>query len=165
MADFPLNPELDLLLEREVDAPAHLLWRALTTPDLLMQWFCPRPWKTVECDIDLRPGGVFRTVMESPEGVRMGEGKGCYLEVVENQRLVWTSALGPGYRPNMLEPGQPGFLFTAVITLEAMGEGAKYSALVIHADPEAKTSHEEMGFHGGWGAALTQLVEVAQSLR
>lgn len=165
MAETPLNPELDLLLEREVDAPAHLIWRAWTTPALLMQWFCPRPWKTVECDIDLRPGGVFRTVMESPEGVRMDEGQGCFLEIVENQRLVWTSALGPGWRPNVLAPDQPGFLFTAVITMKELGERTKYSARVIHGDPEAKSTHEAMGFHDGWGAALGQLVEVAQSLR
>ncbi len=164
MTPFTPDPNLDLLLEREVDAPAHLLWRALTTPELLMQWFCPRPWKTVECDIDLRPGGVFRTVMESPEGVRMDEGVGCYLEVVENQRLVWTSALGPGYRPNVMEPDQPGFLFTAVITLESMGDRTKYSALAIHSDPESKSSHEVMGFHDGWGTALDQLVELAQGL-
>ena len=42
------------------DLPPDAIWRAWTTPALLMQWFCPRPWSVVECDIDLRPGGVFR---------------------------------------------------------------------------------------------------------
>jgi uncharacterized protein YndB with AHSA1/START domain len=163
-APFAPDPALDLLLVREVDVPAHLLWRALTTPELLMQWFCPRPWKTVECGIDLRPGGIFRTVMESPEGVRMDEGAGCYLEVVQNERLVWTTALGPGFRPTVPPPVDCGFLFTAVITLEAMGARTTYSALAIHMNPEDRARHEAMGFFDGWGTALDQLVEVSSGL-
>ena len=42
--------------------------RAWTTPEHLKKWFTPAPWTTVDCEIDLRPGGIFRTVMRSPEG-------------------------------------------------------------------------------------------------
>lgn len=62
------NPLLDLSFERSVDIPKELLWRGWTQPHLIMQWFTPLPWQTVECEIDLRPGGIFRTVMRSPEG-------------------------------------------------------------------------------------------------
>ncbi len=55
------NPELDLMLERVVDVSPELMWATWTTPELLKPWFCPLPWKTVECEIDLRPGGIFRT--------------------------------------------------------------------------------------------------------
>ncbi len=51
----------------------------------------------------------------------MEAGDGCYLEVIENRRLVWTSALGPGFRPN---PPDGGFLFTAVISMEPTEDGA-----------------------------------------
>ncbi len=93
------DPRLDLVLERIVDVPRELVWKAWTTPEYLMKWFTPVPWMTVECEIDLRPGGVFRTVMRSPEGVDHPN-TGCYLEVVENEKLVWTDALEQGYRPS-----------------------------------------------------------------
>ena len=62
------DPKLDLVLERVVDVPPNLVWAVWTTPEYVKQWFTPAPWRTVDCEIDLRPGGVFRTVMRSPEG-------------------------------------------------------------------------------------------------
>ena len=92
------DAKLDLLLERVVDVPRELVWRAWTQPEHLKQWFTPAPWTTIDAEIDLRPGGMFRTVMRSPEGQHV-ENAGCILEVVENEKLVWTGALAPGYRP------------------------------------------------------------------
>lgn len=156
------DPSLDLYLERIVDVPPELVWKAWTTPDLLKKWFAPRPWETPECEIDLRPGGIFRTVMRGPEGEEF-DGEGCYLEVIENKKLVWTSAMGRGYRPHTVVETGGAFVFTAVISLEPHGNGTKYSALVIHGDQEACQKHEAMGFHGGWAKALEQLVEVVKS--
>jgi uncharacterized protein YndB with AHSA1/START domain len=62
------DPELDLILERVVDVPRHLVWAAWTQPQHLMKWFCPLPWKTTACKIDLQPGGIFQTTMQGPEG-------------------------------------------------------------------------------------------------
>ena len=124
-----------------------------------MKWFTPAPWTTIDCEIDLRPGGTFRTIMRSPEGQEFPN-VGCYLEVVENERLVWTNALLPGLRPSVANPACPGevFAFTAVISLERHGNGTKYTAQVIHGDADARRKHEAMGFHDGWGKALDQLV-------
>ena len=85
------DPRLDLVLERVVEVPPELVWKAWTEPEHLKRWFTPLPWTTVECEIDLRPGGIFRTVMRSPEG-QDHPNMGCYLEVVPNRRLVWTDA-------------------------------------------------------------------------
>lgn len=79
------NPELDLILQREVDVTPEQIWHAWTTPEHLMKWFCPLPWKTVACEIDLKPGGIFRTVMQSPEGQQFPN-IGCYLEVIPNKK-------------------------------------------------------------------------------
>ncbi|HME39386.1 MAG TPA: SRPBCC family protein [Steroidobacteraceae bacterium] len=158
------DPKLDLVLERVVDVPKELVWRAWTNPELLKKWFTPVPWQTVDCEIDLRPGGIFRTVMKGPEGQEFSNA-GCYLEIVENQKLVWTGALGPGYRPRRsAENSADSFLMTAVISLESVGERTKYTALVIHGDEEARKKHEQMGFSQGWGKALDQLVAVAKKL-
>jgi uncharacterized protein YndB with AHSA1/START domain len=161
---FQIDPKLDLVLERVIDVPPELVWAAWTTPEHLKKWFTPAPWTTVDCEIDLRPGGIFRTVMRSPEGENFPN-LGCYLEIVKNQRVVWTNALEPGYRPSRLAPlSNCPFVFTAVITVEPHGNGTKYTALVIHGDSKSREKHEEMGFHEGWGTALDQLVAVAKTM-
>ena len=121
------NPELDLQFERIVDVPREKIWAAWTTPKLLMPWFCPLPWKTIECEIDLRPGGIFHTVMQSPEGQRFPN-NGCYLEVIPNQKIVWTNALEPSFRPAKQAVANPDhpceeFIMTATIMLEVVAGG------------------------------------------
>lgn len=162
-----INPKLDLVLERVVDVPANLVWRAWTEPKHLLPWFTPAPWKTIECEIDLRPGGKFFTVMQSPEGQKFPNA-GCYLEVVANQRLVWTSALQPGFRPALVTPN-PGhecaeLLMTAAILLEPQGNKTKYTAIAMHAEEQSRKRHADMGFADGWGTALSQLVEYVKKM-
>lgn len=157
-----LNPELDLFFERIVDVPPELVWAAWTTPEQLKQWFTPTPWKTVDCEIDLRPGGKFSTVMRSPEGQDFPN-LGCYLEVVENKKLVWTNALEPSFRPSKHPVETPGhecaeFALTAVIMLEPHEQGTQYTALVMHSNQQDRAKHEAMGFQEGWGIAFDQLV-------
>lgn len=158
------DPRLDLVLERTVDVPRELVWKAWTEPEHLKKWFTPAPWLTTECEIDLRPGGIFRTVMRSPEGEEYS-GIGCYLEVIENEKLVWTNALEPGYRPTRQSPdvSDADLVFTAVILLEPHPTGTKYTAIAIHRDEATREKHEQMGFHEGWGAALDQLVALAKT--
>jgi uncharacterized protein YndB with AHSA1/START domain len=158
-SEHTIDPNLDLVLEREVDVPPHLVWAAWTIPEHVVKWYAPKPYETVECEIDLRPGGIFRAVMRSPEGRLMDEGAGCVLEVVENRRLVWTAALGPGFRPATSD-----LPFTAIITMEPVGAGTRYRAVAVHGFTETKTAHEKLGFHEGWGAALEQLVAMARNL-
>lgn len=155
----PFDPHLDLRLERTVDVPPSFVWDAWTQPALLKQWFCPRPWMTVEVDLDLRPGGRFRTNMRGPDGTEF-DNTGCFLEVVVGSKLVWTGALGPDYRPKVAS-GEP-FVMTAIINIAATATGGThYTAVVLHADAASREKHEAMGFHQGWGAAFDQLVELA----
>lgn len=154
-ADF--NPTLDLKLERVVDVSPEKVWKAWTDPKHLVKWFTPAPWKTIACEIDLRPGGIFSTTMQSPEGQTMPTEAGCYLEVVPNRRLVFTDALGPGYRPR-----KEAFM-TAMVILEPHGAGTRYIAIAKHVDEEKRKQHEAMGFADGWGKALDQLVALART--
>ena len=155
------NPKLDLLFERKVNCPVSHLWSGWTEPELLKKWFCPRPWKVTDCEIDLRPGGRFWNVMQGPHGERQ-ENLGCYLEVLPEKRLIWTGALLPDFRPAPENPH--GFVFTAVVEFESLPQGgALYRATVMHASPEGRETHEKMGFEQGWGMALDQLLELAKS--
>lgn len=156
------DPKHDLVLEREIAVPPELVWKAWTVPEHMKQWFTPKPWKTVECSVDLRPGGHSDIVMESPEGERFPS-RGCYLVVEPNRRLVFTSALGEGFRPIPVDAS--GFHFVGDIRMERTPSGTKYTAIAIHANPDDAAKHAAMGFHTGWGAALDQLVEWAKGQR
>lgn len=146
------DPKLDLVLEREIDVPAALVWKAWTTPEHLKHWFVPKPWTIAACEIDLRPGGIFRTVMRSPEGQEFIN-SGCYLDVTPNERLIFTDTLLPGFRP------APNPFFTAVLTLTPKGERTQYRAVAIHGNEETRQKHEAMGFHDGWGTVVTQMTD------
>lgn len=160
-AIYQSNPLFDLVFTRTVDVPRALIWRAWTEPALLMPWFCPLPWKTIDCEIDLRPGGTFSTTMQSPEGNNFPN-TGCYLEIVPNEKLVWTNALLQDFRPSAPSPTcggeQVDFKFTAMIELADHAGGTRYTATVIHADEAGRKQHAVMGFESGWSTALDQLV-------
>jgi len=157
----------DLVLERVFDAPRALVWEAWTTPEHIKKWWAPKPYETPEVELDLRPGGVFRMRMTGPDGFDTGTGgAGCVCEVVDGERVVWTSALGPGWRPN--EAGDPncgGLAFTAIVTFEdAPGGKTLYRAVAKHQNKTDAETHAKMGFHEGWGTCADQLGEVAKEL-
>jgi uncharacterized protein YndB with AHSA1/START domain len=159
--DDSLNPELDLVFERVIDIRPELVWAAWTTPEYIKKWFTPAPWTTIDCEIDLKPGGIFRTVMRSPEGVEFPN-VGCYLELIENRKIAWTGAMDAGFRPR--DTSNMPFVFTGIITFTPEGEGTRYTAKVLHSDVAGKEKHEKMGFHDGWGRALDQLVALARTM-
>jgi uncharacterized protein YndB with AHSA1/START domain len=154
---WTIDPKLDLVLEREIDVPPALVWKVWTQPEHLKHWFVPKPWSVTDCEIDLRPGGIFRTTMRSPEGQEFPN-VGCYLEIVPQQRLVFTDALLPGFRPSE----KP--FFTAILTLAPNGSGTRYTAIAIHRDEAGRKEHEDMGFEHGWGTVVTQMVDYIKAM-
>ena len=157
---------LDLVLERTLDAPIDLVWKAYTDPEHLKQWFAPRPYAISECELDLKPGGIFRIRMVGPDGFDTGHGNaGCVLEVVDGKKLAWTSALGPGYRPAEMGEGCESFPMTAIVTFADAGGGKTlYRAVALHKDAADRDQHAAMGFDDGWGTVAGQLAEFARGL-
>lgn len=149
----------DLVISRVLRAPRSALWRAWSDPALLKEWWCPKPWTTQVRDFDLRPGGNFHTFMQGPDG-GTSDNPGCFLEVVPQSRLVFTSMLTGGWRPH-----KPWLGFTAIITMEDDPGGSRYVARVMHPDDAARDQHEKMGFFEGWNTAITQLDDFAMTLR
>jgi uncharacterized protein YndB with AHSA1/START domain len=147
----------ELELTRLIDAPAEKLYRAWTEPALLKQWFCPRPWTVASAELDVRAGGTNLIVMRSPEGQEFPN-QGIYLEVVENERLVFTDAYTSAW-----EPSAKPFM-TAIVTFTPESGKTHYTARVLHWSVADRKTHEEMGFHEGWGKATGQLVELVASL-
>lgn len=151
------DPETDLVLSRVLRAPPAAVWACWTTPAHLLQWFVPKPHRVTACALDLRPGGAFNTTFDVDGAVI--ENKGVILEVIPQEKLVFTDTYTEGWQP-ATEP-----FMTAIITLEDMGGGqTRYTALVRHRSKDAADSHRDMGFHDGWGMAADQLEACAQGL-
>jgi uncharacterized protein YndB with AHSA1/START domain len=153
----PTN-ERELVLNRLIDAPRHAVWRCWTEPELLRQWFAPKPWTTPRVEVDLRPGGAYNTTMADPDGKEF-PGDGTYLEVVPDTRLVFTDAMTAGFVPI---DGQP--FMVASIELSDEGGKTRYIATARHWSTEAREQHEKMGFHEGWGQCADQLEALAKTL-
>ncbi|WEJ69838.1 SRPBCC family protein [Pseudomonas sp. PSE14] len=148
----------DLIITRVLNAPRSALWRAWSEPELLRQWWCPKPWTTEVLAFDLKPGGAFHTLMKGPDG-GVSDNPGSFLEVVPGECLVFTSMLTAGWRPNT-----PWMGFTAIITMTDESAGCRYTAHVMHPDDASREQHEQMGFFDGWNTVITQLEELAATL-
>jgi uncharacterized protein YndB with AHSA1/START domain len=147
-----------LKLVREIDAPREKIYRAWTDPDLLKQWFTPRPWTVSVAELDVRAGGANLIVMNGPDGEEFPN-RGVYLEVVPNEKIVFTDAYTSAWVPS----AKP--FFTGVIELEDIGGGrTRYRATALHWTAEDMETHEKMGFHEGWGKATDQLAALVARL-
>ena len=152
------NSDRELILTRLIDVPREKLWRCWTEPKLMLQWFTPAPWKTTHAETDVRPGGSSYVVMQGPDGTEMPN-RGIYLEVIKNEKLVFTDAYTSAW-----EPSENPF-FTGILTFEDAGNGqTRYTARALHWTKENREAHEKMGFHEGWGVATDQMTALAKTL-
>jgi uncharacterized protein YndB with AHSA1/START domain len=152
------DTDRDLVLVRTLNAPREKVFRCWTEGELMKQWFAPRPWTTTKVDNDLRPGGRATVTMADEQGNEYPN-PGQYVEIVHNERLVFTDAFTGDWTPSE----KP--FFTAFIQLEDAGEGkTRYTAVARHWSAEDAASHKSMGFHDGWGKAASQLEEVASRI-
>lgn len=148
----------DLVLTRELNAPAAHLFRCWTEPELLVKWFVPPPWSVASAEVDLCPGGRSVIVMRSPEGQDMPN-EGVYLEVIPNRRLVFTDAYRAGWVPS----DKP--FMTAIIDFDPLDDQrTRYTAIARHWNAQDRKTHEDMGFHTGWGICADQLEALARTL-
>jgi uncharacterized protein YndB with AHSA1/START domain len=156
-ADNDADPR-DLVLTRIVNATPDKLYRCWTEPELLKQWFAPKPFSTPSAELDVRPGGSNLVVMMGPDGVEMSN-PGVYLEVVPNRKLVITDAYSAAWLPS-----EKPFM-TLILTFEDQGDGhTRYTARARHWTMDDRKAHEEMGFHEGWGICTDQLAALAETL-
>jgi len=80
-----------IVMRRVFEAPRHLVWEALTRPELLERWFGPHGYSLVTCEVDLEVGGNWRFVLRGPDGIDMGM-SGSYREISPPDRLAHTEA-------------------------------------------------------------------------
>jgi uncharacterized protein YndB with AHSA1/START domain len=115
----------ELVLTRLIDAPREKLFRCWTEPRLLKQWFAPAPVTTPVAEVDLRIGGANFIVMRMPDGQEI-PCPGVYLEIIPNQKLVFTDAYSGDWLPKT--GGKP--FMTVILTFEEEKGQTRYAARV-----------------------------------
>lgn len=158
---FKIDPKVDIVFERFIDAPKRLVWEALTKPEHVKEWYMPKQWGSVSrTEMDLRPGGAFSIDIATADGQEVPN-LGCFLDVVPMERLVWTSMLFPGYRPAVFDD----IPITAIITMESVGKGTRYVFTALHRNEADLESNKASGWKEGTEIALDQLVAHVASMK
>ncbi len=158
---FTIDPKLDLVFERFIDAPTRLVWEALTKPEHLKEWYMPKAWGRVSrAEMDARPGGIISIDIATGDGQEVPN-LGCVLEAIPLKRLVWTSMLFPGYRPAVFDDVP----ITAIMTMESVGSGTRYVFTALHRDEADVEKNKTSGWHEGTEIALDQLVAHVMSMK
>ena len=146
-ATKPAEPAL--VLTRIFDAPGERVWKAWTDPKRLAQWWGPHGFTNPDCELDAQRGGVIRIHMRGPDGT-VYPMTGVYQEVVEPERLVFTSGA-------LNEHGN--LLFQVLTTVTFTGQGVKTTlrveARVVTSTAEAAPYLD--GMEAGWTQSLERL--------
>jgi uncharacterized protein YndB with AHSA1/START domain len=156
-ATVTLPTDEQILIAREFDAPKHLVYTAITTPELVKRWWNAKRGEVTICEIDLRVGGSWRYVMIADGGFEVGF-HGEYREIVTNERIVSTEVFegAPGGDEN-------GTLNTVTLT---ENDGRTVMTTLVQAPTkEIRDAIIESGMEAGMQDAMDLLEEVAVSLR
>ncbi|WP_314409361.1 SRPBCC domain-containing protein [Streptomyces kroppenstedtii] len=157
---IPLNPELDLSLERIIRAPRATVWSAWAEPSRLEKWWLPAPMHCRVDQLELRPGGGFVTRMSDDGTAFVPHLDACFLAVDEGRRIVFTNAIDSTWRPADPAP----VTMTATIALHDHPDGTDYRVLVRHGDPGSRARHDKLGFADGWGTVAGQLAALVEGM-
>lgn len=152
-ATVTLPTDEQILIVREFDAPARLVWKACTTPELVKRWWNARRGEVTSAEIDLRVGGRWRWVLVTPDGFEVAF-HGEYRELVPQQRIVTTEVY----------EGVPHAQAVNTMTFEESGGRTTLSILVQHSAQEHRDGHIASGMEAGMQDAMDLLEEVAVSL-
>ena len=142
-----------ILIERTFAAPPHLVWRAVTEPDLVRQWWTGGRGEMTECEIDLRVGGSWRYAMRPEVGEEFAF-YGEFLELVPHEKIVQTETFAPF----------PDDASTNTMTLTERDGVTLLRTLVQHQTAQARDMHINSGMEGGMQTAFDRLERVAISL-
>ncbi len=159
--DFTVNKENNTIhILREFDAPLELVWQAWTTPELLDQWWGPKPWRAETKTMDFREGGFWLYAMVSPEGEKHWS-KTNFISIVKEKSF--SSKGGFSDENGTLNPALPQNLWEN--NFIPAGQKAQVHMLLTF-DTLADLEKEiEMGFKEGMTTDFEQLDALLASIK
>ena len=152
-AKVTLPADDQILIEREFAAPARLVWRAVTEPELVRRWWHANRAEVTECEIDLRVGGKWRYAGRTPAGEEFAF-YGEFLELVPHEKIVQTETFAPF----------PDDAAKNTMTLTERDGATLLRTLVHHQTKQARDMHINSGMETGMQTAFDLLEQVAISL-
>ncbi len=156
--EWIFRPEFDLRFEQQLDLDLDLVWRCWTEVELIKRWHPPMRLEMHECEVDVRPGGEFRTVLRSESGELLPELRRRYVEVLPHERLTFSDRL-------QAEAGEElSPLFTHRIELEQLGAGVHFRAYAIHATEQERELSQGLGLVETWIEELDRLLMVGHEV-
>jgi uncharacterized protein YndB with AHSA1/START domain len=159
-ATVTLPTDEQILITREFDAPAHLVFEAYTTPELVKRWWHANRGRVTVAEIDLRVGGKWRYVSVTEDGFEVAF-HGEYREIVPNELLVSTEVYEGAWQGD--DGPEQGTLNTATFVEE---DGRTTLTVLVEApSKEIRDAIIESGMEAGMQDALDLLEGVASSLR
>jgi uncharacterized protein YndB with AHSA1/START domain len=148
-----LPTDEQILITREFDAPARLVWEAYTNPELVKRWWHANRGEITLVEIDLRVGGTWRYVMVTPDGTEVGF-HGEFREIVPHERLVSTEVF----------EGFPEGEAVDTLTLTEADGRTTMEILVQLQSQEHRDGYINSGMEAGMQDAMDLLEEIAISL-
>jgi uncharacterized protein YndB with AHSA1/START domain len=159
-AKLTLPTDEQIMITREFDAPRRLVYKAMTTPDLVRRWWHAKRGEVTVAEIDLRVGGKWRWVMVTPDGTEVGF-HGEFVELVPDERIVQTEVYEG--LPEGVSDEDAATLNTATFT--ELDERRTLLTLLIEAKSKiARDAIIESGMENGLQDALDLLEETASSV-
>lgn len=161
MMDFIVNKEnKTITVKKEFAADKSLVWDAFTKPEILDQWWAPKPWKTVTKSMDFRDGGRWFYSMVGPEG----EAHFCianYITIDPENRYTGKDAfaLPDGTVNKDMPQSQWNTTFTET------EDGTLVNVLISYDDLAQLEATINMGFKEGFTMTLNSLDELLETLK
>ena len=142
-----------LVIKRTFDAPARLVYRAMTEAEHMFQWYGPRSCPLIKCEIDLRVGGKYRWGFDA--GGQYHEFTGEFRELVPGKRIVYTQVYA-------MFPDA-----TALVTTDLVEDDGKthLTATVLHEEVAHRDAHVASGMEYGLRESYERMDELLATLR
>ena len=152
---FPSDTQI--LVTRDFAAPKHLVYKAVTTPELVKRWWNAKRGEVTVAEMDLRVGGRWRTAMVTPDGLEVAF-HGEYRDIVPNERIVQTEAF-----EGAPDPDDNATLNT--LTLIELDGVTTLTVLIECPNEFVRNAIVDSGMDAGLQDAYDLLEEVALSLK
>jgi uncharacterized protein YndB with AHSA1/START domain len=144
--------EREIVITREYDAPARLLFEAFRNPEYLKRWFGPKGWPLTLAEMDFRVGGRFRFGMTGPDGVQDPPFGGEFLEIVPDRKIVYVI-------DTFDEP------MTVTLTYDEVDGNTTLTYHTLFGSVAMKNEHVGFGIEEGINSGLDQLADIVAEMR